>query len=84
MYPLLLPGIPLSESRELADLPETDDTEEAVDTERSSCGMAFRASEGEAHGSGEEPRSGGGDDVVVSSVAIIGVGWVVRGRCWRC
>lgn len=66
--------MPLSERRELADLPETDDTEEAVDTERSSCGTALRASDGETHGSGEEARSsGGGDDVAVSS-AMIGVG----------
>lgn len=53
--------MPLSESLELAERPDTDDTEEAVDTERSSCGTAFSASIGEIHGSGESVRSGGGE-----------------------
>jgi len=57
MYPRLLPGKPLSESLEPTD---RDETLEAVDTERSSWGTAFSASPGVAHGSGEEPRSGGG------------------------
>lgn len=64
--------MPLSESRELADRPETEETEEAVETERSSCGTALRASEGETHGSGERQRSGGGEGV--DSMA----------RCGRC
>jgi len=49
--------MPLSESREPT---EREDTLEAVDTERSSCGTAFSARPGVAHGSGEELRSGGG------------------------
>jgi hypothetical protein len=71
MYPRLLPGMPLSESRELADRPDTDDTDEAVDTERSNCGTALRASDGVIQGSGEPVRSGGGEDV--ASSAMIGV-----------
>lgn len=64
MYPRLLPGKPLSESLELADRPETDETDEAVETDRSSFGTAPRASDGVAHASGEEARSGGGEGVV--------------------
>jgi hypothetical protein len=64
MYPLLLPGMPLSESRELTERPDTDDTDDAVETERSSWGTAFSASEGVTQGSGETERSGGGEDVV--------------------
>lgn len=56
--------MPLSERRELADRPDTDDTDEAVETERSSWGTAFRASDGVTHGSGEDDRSGGGEGVV--------------------
>jgi hypothetical protein len=62
--------MPLSESRELAERPDTEDTDDAVDTERSSCGTAPRASEGVAHGSGDEARSGGGEDDVVASAMI--------------
>jgi hypothetical protein len=61
MYPRLLPP---SESLELADRPDTDDTDDAVDTERSSCGTAPSAREGTAHGSGEPARSGGGEGAV--------------------
>lgn len=64
--------MPLSERRELAERPETEDTEEAVETERSSCGTALRASDGETHGSGERERSGGGEGV--DSIA----------KCGRC
>ena len=64
--------MPLSESLEPTERPDTDDTEEAVDTERSSCGTAFSASIGETHGSGESVRSGGGEGV--DSMA-------GRGRC---
>lgn len=53
--------MPLSERRELAERPETEDTDDAVDTERSSWGTAFRASDGETQGSGEDARSGGGE-----------------------
>jgi proline racemase len=49
--------MPLSERREPT---EREDTLEAVDTERSSCGTAFSARAGVAQGSGEELRSGGG------------------------
>ena len=73
MYPLLLPP---SESRELADCPDMDDTDEAVETERSSLGTAFRARDGEIQGSGEDARSGGGEEGVVSSKAMIGVAMV--------
>jgi hypothetical protein len=86
MYPLLLPGMPLSERRELADRPDTDETDEAVDTERSSCGRALSASDGVAQGSGEEARSGGGEDAVSmvvkvdrGDVAVVGAK-VERGR----
>ena len=41
-----------------------DDTEDAVDTERSSMGTEPSASEGTAHGSGEPARSRGGEGVV--------------------
>lgn len=56
MYPRLLPP---SERRELADRPETDETDEAVDTDRSSGGIAPMASDGATHGSGEVDRAGG-------------------------
>jgi hypothetical protein len=56
--------MPLSESRELTDRPEKDDTEDAVETERSSGGIAPSASDGVAQGSGDPDRSGGGEDAV--------------------
>jgi len=67
--------MPLSESLELADRPETEDTEEAVETDRSSRGMAPRASEGVTHGSGDKLRSGGGEAVVSMAGG--------RQRTWR-
>lgn len=67
--------MPLSESLELAERPETDETDEAVETERSSCGTALRASEGEIHGSGEEARSRGGEGVESMGAC---------GRCGEC
>jgi hypothetical protein len=70
IYPLLL-GMPLSESLELTDRPETDDTDEAVDTERSRAGMAFRASEGATQGSGDPARSGGGEVVPVVAMVML-------------
>lgn len=48
-----------------------DDTDEAVETERSSLGTAFKARDGEIQGSGEDARSGGGEEGVVSSKAMI-------------
>lgn len=62
--------MPLSESLELAERPETEETSDAVETERSSCGTALRASEGETHGSGDKVRSGGGEGV--ESMAVCG------------
>jgi len=61
MYPRLRPP---SDSLELADRPETDDTEDAVETERSSSGTAPSAREGTAHGSGDPARSRVGEGVV--------------------
>ena len=54
MYPRRLPP---SERRELTE--RADDTEEAVETERSSGGIAPMARDGVAHGSGEVERAGG-------------------------
>lgn len=72
--------MPLSESRELADRPDTDETDEAVDTERSSCGTAFRARDGETQGSGEEARSvSGGGEGVASMLVLIGATWRLGG-----
>jgi hypothetical protein len=68
MYPRRRPP---SDSLELADRPETDDTDDAVDTERSSSGTAPSASEGTAHGSGEPARSSGGEGVV--SMVVVAV-----------
>jgi hypothetical protein len=56
--------MPLSESRELTDRPDTDETDDAVETERSSWGTAPRASEGVTQGSGDRDLSGGGEGVV--------------------
>ena len=61
MYPRRLPP---SDSREPAERPETDETDEAVETERSRGGMAPMAREGVAHGSGDVERWGGEVDVV--------------------
>ena len=52
MYPRLRGiGVPPS------DLPETEDTEDAVETERSRGGRELMASVGEASGEGDEARS---------------------------
>lgn len=84
MYPRLLPGKPLSESLELAERPDIEDTDDAVETERSSRGTAPSAGDGVAHTSGEEARSCGGEGVV-SIVADRGVTWRGEGGCavWR-
>ncbi len=70
MYPLRRPVVPPSESREDVDLPENEETEEAVETERSKSGQADRASEGDAQGGGEDERV---SVPVTSSSAIIQV-----------
>lgn len=74
--------MPLSDSRELTERPETDETDDAVDTERSNEGMAFRASEGVTQGSGEPARSGA-DIAVESSVAMVAGGDGIA-RLLRC
>jgi len=56
MYPRLLPP---SERRELAERPDTEETDEAVETERSRGGMAPIARDGVTHGSGDVERPGG-------------------------
>jgi hypothetical protein len=66
--------MPLSESRELDERPETEDTDDAVETERSSRGIAFIASDGDTQDAGEEGRSVGEGDDVSSMVAA---------RCWQ-
>jgi hypothetical protein len=58
MYPRRLPP---SERRELTE--RADETDEAVETERSSGGMAPMAKDGVAQGSGEVERAGGELDV---------------------
>lgn len=72
--------MPLSERRELTDRPDTDDTDEAVDTERSSAGIAPRARVGVTQGSGEPARSCEEERSAVSSVAMFAVMRVRNGR----
>lgn len=69
--------MPLSESRELDDRPETEDTEDAVETERSSRGIAFIASEGVAQDGGEPGRSMG-ERADVSSI-VVARSWQEKG-----
>ena len=68
MYPRRRPP---SDRREPAERPDTDDTDDAVETERSSCGIAPSASDGVAHGSGDEAEresGGGGGELGVGSM----------------
>lgn len=73
---------PLSESRELDDLPETEETEEAVDTDRSSWGHDNIAREGETQGEGEPGRSMGEGEVSSAMVTRQQDGGGRRAR-WR-
>jgi hypothetical protein len=68
MYPARRVRPPPSESRELVLWPDTEETDEAVETERSSCGQAVRAGVGVTQGSGEAERS----------AAVIGMGELCR------
>ncbi len=64
MYPRRLPP---SEILEPTERPEAEDTDDAVDTERSSIGIAPSGRDGVDQGSGDEARSGG-EKVVESMV----------------
>jgi hypothetical protein len=58
MYPLRfeVEERPLSDSRELEERRDWEDIEDAVDTERSSCGQAYRARVGDSVKGGDESR----------------------------
>ena len=57
MYPRRRPpGPPPSDSRELVDRPETEDTDDAVETDLSSCGHADNAGDGVTHAGGDVGR----------------------------
>jgi hypothetical protein len=59
MYPRFLTDMALSDNREPdEDLTETEETDEAVETERRSCGHASAANEGDSEeGGGEDERT---------------------------